>query len=191
MAKRISQNDSKLNAENRQSREAGDRKVTEDRVLTDQERLDEFRMTSFQSALPDIPTIEGYHVCWLTTENPRDPIHGRLRLGYEPVKSADIPGWEHASLKTGEWAGCIGINEMIAFKLPLRLYEQYMKEAHHTQPLLEEDKLNEARRQAEEGASAMARRPVSFELFEGQADLGQTPEAPSFEDTLTSRTRGS
>ncbi|HUW44646.1 MAG TPA: hypothetical protein VMW50_02510 [Dehalococcoidia bacterium] len=190
MAKRISNNDAKLSDANRHSRESQDRKVKEDRNLTDEERLDEFRFTSFQSALPDIPPIDGYHVCWLTTENPRDPIHGRMRLGYEPVKSDDIPGWEHASLKTGEWAGCIGINEMVAFKLPLRLYEAYMKEAHHTQPLMEENKLDEARRMAEEGASQMARKPISFEAFEGQAELGQTPDAPSFQETLTSTRRG-
>ena len=82
MAKRITQRDAKLNdTEGRQNREDGDRKVTEDRQLTDEERLDEFRMSSFQSALPDIPGIDGYHVCWLTTENPRDPIHGRMRMG--------------------------------------------------------------------------------------------------------------
>jgi len=189
MAKRITYNDEKLGF-NRKSREDGDRRITEDRELTDPERLDEFRKTFFQSALPDLPPIEGYHVCWLTTENPRDPIHGRIRLGYEPIKSTDIPGWEHASMKTGEWAGMIGVNEMVAFKLPLHLYEAYMKEAHDTQPALEEDALNEARRQAEEAASEIARQPISFELEEGQADLGgKAPDAPSFEDTLTDRSR--
>tara|TARA_R110002126_G_scaffold55928_6_gene149902 strand:+ start:5753 stop:6328 length:576 start_codon:yes stop_codon:yes gene_type:complete len=191
MAKRITQRDAKLNdTEGRQNREDGDRKVTEDRQLTDEERLDEFRMSSFQSALPDIPGIDGYHVCWLTTENPRDPVHARMRMGYEPIKSSDIPGWEHASLKTGEYAGCIGINEMVAFKLPIHLYEAYMKEAHHTAPLAEEEALNEARRMAEQDASAMARKPISFELEEGQAEMGTVPEPPSFEHTLTNRRRG-
>jgi len=190
MAKRITRRDTKLNeTEGRQNREMTDRAITEDRELTDDERLEEFRLSHFQSALPDIPPIDGYHVCWLTTENPRDPIHARLRMGYEPIKAEDIPGWDHASLKTGEWAGCIGVNEMIAFKLPLRLYEAYMREAHHEQPLMEEEALNAARKQAEETASQMARKPISFELEEGQAELGEVPEPPSFEDTLTDRQR--
>lgn len=189
MAKKMTR-DAKLGAVSsaKQDRAAGDRRFTQDRVLSDNERLDEFRKTFFQSALPDIPAIPGYHVCWLTTENPRDPIHGRMRLGYEPIRAEDIPGWTFNSLKTGEWAGCIGVNEMVAFKLPLHLYEAYMREAHHSQPLAEEEKLNRAREEAEMAASQLARKPISFELEEGQADLGQAPDAPeSFEETLNTR----
>ena len=63
----------------RADRHMQDRAVTENRELSDDERVAEFRQQYFQSALPDIPKIEGYHVCWLTTENPRDPIHARMR----------------------------------------------------------------------------------------------------------------
>ena len=190
MAKKIKR-DTKLSAESESKRDRGmdDRKITQDRVLNDDERLDEFRQTMFQSALPDLPDIEGYHVCWLTTENPRDPIHGRMRLGYEPIKDADIPGWDHTSLKTGEWAGCIGVNEMVAFKLPLHLYESYMREAHHNQPLEEEQKLNRAREDAEAAAAGVARAPISFELEEGMDELGEAPDPPKFEDTLRDRRR--
>ncbi len=189
MAKRVNR-DTKLGAssESKKDRRMDDREITQSRVLSDEERLDEFRHTMFQSALPDLPEITGYHVCWLTTENPRDPIAGRMRLGYEPVRESDIPGWTHASLKTGEWAGCIGVNEMLAFKLPLRLYEAYMREAHHTQPLYEESKLDDALREAEEMASQFSKRSISFEAEDGQADLGEAPDAPSFQDTLTNRT---
>ncbi len=192
MAKRINKRDPKLNAssESRKTRESEDRKISEDRVMSDNERLDEFRQTFFQSALPDLPPIPGYHVCWLTTENPRDSIPGRIRLGYEPIKVDDMPGWEFASMKTGEYAGCIGVNEMVAFKLPLNLYEAYMKEAHHTQPAMEEEALSEATRNAEAAATQIARAPISFELEEGQAEIGNAPDAPaSFEHTLTDRTR--
>lgn len=180
-------NDARLThseSEARDTRESHDRPVTENRKLTDEERLMEFRKTFFQSALPDLPDIRGYHVCWLTTTNPRDPIHGRMRLGYEPIRADDIPGWSHSTLKTGEWAGCIGVNEMIAFKLPLELYEAYMYEAHHNQPLEEEGKLNAARLAAEAEASAVARSPVSFEVEEGTAELGVAPEPPPFAETL-------
>jgi len=46
-------------------------------------------------------------------------------MGYEPIKPEDVPGWEYATLKTGDWAGFIGVNEMLAFKLPMDLYGKY------------------------------------------------------------------
>lgn len=125
----------------RESRGMQDRQVTENRTISDSDRLDMFRQSLFQSALPDLPDIPGYHVCWLTTTNPRDSIHSRRSLGYEPVLPEEVPGWEYASLKTGEYAGLIGVNEMVAFKLPMRLFEMYMNEAHHERPLQEEGKL--------------------------------------------------
>ena len=176
--------DTRLNSDDsrvRSDRHMDDRKVTEDRALSDDQRVDEFRQQYFQSALPDIPKIPGYHVCWLTTENPRDPIHSRIRLGYEPIKAHDIPGWEHAMLKTGEWEGCIGVNEMIAFKLPLELYESYMSINHHEQPLSEEEKLSSQLRAMEAEMTAASKRGVvSLELEDGTAALGVAPKPPPF-----------
>jgi hypothetical protein len=118
-----------------------------------------FRNQLFNDALPDLPNIPGFHVCWLTTTNPRDPIHRRMQLGYEPVKPEEVPGMEYASVKTGEWVGFIGVNEMLAFKLPESLYERFMQEAHHDAPLREENKLAEVadmmRDQAERAGSTM------------------------------------
>lgn len=131
----------------RTSREMDDRPATESREFTEDDRLEMFRNQLFNDALPDLPPIQGYHVCWLTTANPRDPIHRRMMLGYEPIKASDVPGMEYASVKTGEWAGMIGINEMVAFKLPERLYQAFMKEAHFDAPNREEERL---RRSAEE-----------------------------------------
>lgn len=166
----------------RRNREMDSRSVTENRELTDSQRLDAFRTTFFQSALPDLPRIPGWHVCWLTTTNPRDPIHARMRLGYEPIKDSDIPGWEHASIKSGEWTGCIGVNEMIAFKLPLHLYEAFMTEAHYNQPLNEEEKLTIAAKMIAEqaaGGTKSGRAPLIPEP--GQADIGGfTPPVPIF-----------
>jgi hypothetical protein len=133
----------KKSAESRASRAMQDRAVTENRQISDDERVEMFRQQFFNSALPDLPSIPGFHTCWLTTTNPRDSIPMRLRLGYEPVKPEDIPGWEHATVKTGEWAGFIGVNEMLAFKLPMSLYEKFMTEAHHNAPLREEEKLTD------------------------------------------------
>jgi len=143
----------------RDTRRAQDREVTEDRSVTEDDRLEMFRNQLFNDALPDLPDIPGFHVCWLTTTNPRDPIHRRIQLGYEPVKAEEVPGMEYASVKTGEWAGLIGVNEMLAFKLPQSLYERFMQEAHHEAPLREENKLAEVadmmRGEAERAGSTM------------------------------------
>lgn len=125
----------------RRSRAMEDRAVTESRELSDDDRVQMFRDSFYQSALPDLPEIPGYHVCWLTTTNPRDPIQGRFRLGYEPVKPEEVPGWEYATIKTGDHTGLIGVNEMIAAKLPQRLYLRVMKEVHHDAPLREEERI--------------------------------------------------
>ena len=69
----------------RRTREAEERKVTEDRTVSDDDRLEMFRQQLFNDALPDLPELPGYHSIWLTTTNPRDSIHHRIRLGYEPI----------------------------------------------------------------------------------------------------------
>ena len=123
--------------EGRENRAMTDRVITENREVSENERVEMFRQNLFQSSLPDLPDLPGWHMCWLTTTNSRDSIQMRIRLGYEPVKPEDVPGWEYASLKTGDWQGFIGVNEMLALKLPMSLYEKFMKEANHdgTEPV--------------------------------------------------------
>jgi hypothetical protein len=160
----------------RQSREMEDRQVTQNREVTDDDRLEMFRAQLFNDALPDLPNIPGYHMCWLTTTNPRDPIHRRIQLGYEPIKAAEVPGMEFASIKTGEWAGMIGVNEMIAFKLPETLYQRFMQEAHHDAPLREENKLAETaeimRQQAEGSGSTLFEGDGLMEMREHNPRIG-------------------
>jgi hypothetical protein len=123
----------------------------------------------------------------LTTTNPRDSIPGRVRLGYEPVLVEDVPGWEYAALKTGDYVGCIGVNEMIAFKLPMHLYEAYMREAHHIQPLYEEEKLSSVLDVIREEAAMAAKsgsRGIKFEMEDGMAELGQDLDPGSFAENL-------
>ncbi len=158
----------------RENREMSDRTVTENREISDDERVEMFRQQFFQSALPDLPNIPGYHTCWLTTTNPRDSIQGRLRLGYQPVKPEDVPGWEYATLKTGEWQGFIGVNEMLAFKLPLSLYEKFMHEAHYAAPLREEEKLQDVMDSLSEQA---ARRGARVTMGDGTASIVDEREA--------------
>lgn len=162
----------------RRSRELDDRQVVENRDLSDDDRLEMFRNQMFNDALPDLPVIPGYHVCWLTTSNPRDPVHRRMMLGYEPIKASEIPGFEYASVKTGEWAGVIGINEMLAFKLPDGLYQRYMREAHYDAPMREEGKLAETAQYLQEQAQ---RDGGKLTLGDGIAELGRfTPASQDF-----------
>ena len=160
----------------RQSREMEDRQVLENREVTDDDRLEMFRAQLFNDALPDLPDMPGYHMCWLTTTNPRDPIHRRIQLGYEPIKAEDVPGMEFASVKTGEWSGMIGVNEMIAFKLPETLYQRFMQEAHHDAPLREENKLAETaeimRQQAEGSGSTLFEGDGLMEMREHNPRIG-------------------
>lgn len=160
--------------EGRRNRVMVDRAITEDRALSDDARVDMFRQQFYQSSLPDLPKIPGWHLCWLTTENPRDSIHVRMRLGYEPVKPEDIPGWEYATLKTGDWEGFIGVNEMLAFKLPMSLYESYMREAHHEAPLREEEKLTDTAEFLEQQAKASNSR---IDRGDGNIAIGERREA--------------
>jgi len=164
----------KKSAENRESRAMQDRAVTESRALTEDDRLELFRQQLFQSALPDLPQIPGWHLCWLTTANPRDSIHARLRLGYEPVKPEDIPGWQYATVKTGEYAGFIGVNEMLAFKLPQSLYLKFMQEAHHDAPLREEEKLTDTADFLEQQARSNKSR---LDMGEGMSGLAEKRQA--------------
>ena len=171
--------------ESRKSRAGEDRAITTNREITDTERVDLLRRSFFQSSLPDLPKIPGYHSFWATTTNPRDPIHGRLRLGYEFIKPDEIPGFEALSLKTGEYSGCIGVNEMIAMKLPLHLYEMYMRENHHDAPFREQESIYNEAMAANEQALQSARRggKVKGPVIEtGTEDLGQAREAPNFSE---------
>lgn len=172
-------------SESRASRESNDRAISENRQITDAERVDMLRRTFFQSALPDIPPIQGYHVCWLTTQNSRDPIHGRLRLGYELIKAEEVPGFEHLGLKSGDYPGVIGVNEMLAAKLPLHLYDAFMREVHFEQPRREEEAIYTKAQEANEQAAQAARRGGGLKgpLIEpGTQELGQARDAPSFID---------
>lgn len=97
----------------------------------------------------------------------------RIRLGYEPVKPEDVPGWEYATIKTGDWQGFIGVNEMLAFKLPLSLYEKYMREAHHDAPMREEEKLTDTAEFLEQQARASKSK---LTMGDGNMEIGQQRE---------------
>lgn len=163
----------------RNDRRSQERRLSENRALSDDERREAYRKGLYQSHLPDLPPIPGFHVCWLTTMNPKDSIAARIRLGYELIKAAEIPGFEFANVKTGEYAGCVGINEMLAAKLPLQLYEDYMTISHHEQPLEEEGAIvAEVLKQVEATHGMIG----NVKLEKGTAQLGKGTQVPRFAD---------
>lgn len=175
------QRDARLSSRDRsqtEERALQDRAATEDRVMTDQERLDALRFQTFNKSLPDLPQIPGWHPIWLTTMNPRDSIQTRIRMGYEPITIEDVPHWENYSIKTGDYQGLFGVNEMLAFKLPDRLYKMYMKENHHDAPNREEEKLNATLLAIKEQAE---RSRARVDVEEGTAEMGRGPTQPIFE----------
>lgn len=102
------------------------------------EKRSNFRDEWTATALPTPPAIQGYHLCWLSTTNSYDPIHKRIRMGYEPVKIEEVPGFESYKMKSGEWEGFVACNEMLLFKVPVDLYREMMEYFHHEKPLEEE-----------------------------------------------------
>jgi hypothetical protein len=162
----------------RSSRRMRERAVTANRELTDTERREAFRRSNFQHRLPDIPIIDGYHVCWLSKTSQSAPIHSYLNMGYELIKAEEIPGFEYAQQVSGDYPGCIVVNEMVAAKIRLELYDDFMRIAHHEEPLAQASSIHrqmqgKAQEIAEGGKSRMS-------IGDGTKQLSVDPGAPDF-----------
>lgn len=94
-----------------------------------------------QTVLPNIPDIPGFHLCWLATNSQYDPIHRRFSLGYTPVRSDEMPGYDTYKVKEGDQSGHIMCNEMLLCKMPMDIYQEIMLEHHHYQPMDEAEKI--------------------------------------------------
>ena len=132
-----------LNAGGRQDRSNGEasRQAPEEKFISSQERKKMWSDEWTQSALPKLPEFVGWHLCWLSTTNSYDSIDKRIRLGYVPVKSEELPGYEDYRVKSGEHVGYISCNEMLLFKLPMDVFQDYMVEMHHDRPRDEAEKV--------------------------------------------------
>lgn len=168
-------------SEIRKDRAMEDRKVTENRELSDAERIAEFESKFMESVLPTLPPIPGMHTFWASTTHNQQTVASLVRLGYRPVKKSDVPGWDLAgTLATGEYAGCIGMNEMIAFMLPLELYQAYMEINHHKRPLSEEEKLKNTI--AAHSETARTKGGSVLGVGDGFDQFAQRRETPDFTD---------
>lgn len=113
-------------------------------ALTLEERLAMLRNETSETALPNPPTIPGWHFCWLSTTNKYDTISRRVRMGYVPVKTEELRGFERLTANGGEFDGCVSVNEMVLFKIEEELWQAYMTESHHTAPNAEQSRLAES-----------------------------------------------
>jgi hypothetical protein len=169
-----------LSAGGRESRASldYDRAAPEEQSALSDERRKMWKDEWTQSALPNAPTIPGWHLCWLSTTNSYDSIDKRIRLGYVPVKADELPGMENNRVKAGEHVGFIACNEMLLYKIPEDIYQDVMAHFHHEAPLEEANKI---RVQAERihGRDSSGRNLGQVE-GEGLGDIDKPLPAPAF-----------
>jgi hypothetical protein len=162
--------------------EDGSRAAPEEKFISTQERKRMWSEEWTQSALPKLPDLDGWHLCWLSTTNSYDSIDKRMRLGYVPVKSEEIPGYEEYRVKSGEHVGFISCNEMLLFKLPMDVYQDVMAQLHYEAPLEEADKvrvqLENLQGQRDSSGKSLVR--VEGDGM-GRFDQSQPNRAPIFE----------
>jgi hypothetical protein len=132
-----------LNAGGREGRSAQDlsRAAPEEKFVSAQERRKMWSDEWTQSALPKLPEMKGWHLCWLSTTNSYDSLDKRIRLGYVPVKADEFPGFDNYRVKAGEHVGFVACNEMILCKIPEDIYQDIMLQMHHEAPMDEADKI--------------------------------------------------
>ena len=165
-----------LNAGSRQDRDNGEagRQAPEDKFISAQERRKMWSEEWTQSALPKLPEMDGWHLCWLSTTNSYDSIDKRIRLGYVPVKSDELPGYENYRVKSGEHVGYISCNEMLLFKLPMDVYQEVMTVMHHDKPREEAEKVK-VQMESLQGQRDSNGRPLLSVEGEGIGSIEQQP----------------
>lgn len=92
------------------------------------------------NALPNAPPMPGWHLCWLTTNSSYDSAAKRQRLGYMPVRKAEMPGFDASNGQNlvgyDDFVNC---NELVLFKIEESRYQKMMAHYHHKQPMQEEE----------------------------------------------------
>jgi len=162
----------------------GDRGVAEDAQRTQETGLlsadeleklirDEFE----QTALPQPPAIPGHHLCWLTTTSQYDTIQKRQRLGYVPVRQAEMVGFDPSNGQSlAKYEGFITCNEMVLFKIPEDRYQAIMRYFHHKKPMEEEASILRKADDQNSQEDSAGRKLGSFE-GDGMNELRKSVEA--------------
>lgn len=170
-------------AASREDRAMSDRAITQRRQLTDEERVELLKRANFQSALPNLPRILGYHVCWVSTTHPNDTPQGREQLGYTYIQREEVPEFTFTDQKSADFPGVVTWREMVGMKIPLSTYQAFMEELHHNEPSRQEEAIyNEALQAGEEAAQAAKRggKMRAPMVDPGTAELGQARDVPNF-----------
>lgn len=170
-----------LNAGGRESRSSQDlsRAAPEEAFISKQERRKMWSDEWTQSALPKVPEIPGWHLCWLSTTNGYDSIDKRMRLGYVPVRADELPGFDNYRVKAGEDVGFIACNEMRLYKLPMEVYQDVMTQMHHDAPNEESDKVQVQVEQLQGNRDSSGKSLGSVE-GEGFGNLNRNVQTPVF-----------
>jgi hypothetical protein len=165
-----------LNAGGREDRSNGEasHQAAEEKFISAQERRKMWSEEWTQSALPKLPNMDGWHLCWLSTTNSYDSIDKRIRLGYVPVKSEELPGYEDYRVKSGEHVGYISCNEMLLFKIPMDIFQEVMLYNHHERPREEAEKVK-VQMESLQGSRDSAGRPLLSVEGEGIGSIEQQP----------------
>lgn len=111
--------------------------------LASEDDFEKFMEAEFtQTALPNPPALQGYHLVWLTTTSQYDSIQKRQRLGYTAVRQSEMPGFDASNGQSlAGYDGFVTCNEMVLFKIPQPRYQQIMGFFHHKKPLEEEESI--------------------------------------------------
>jgi hypothetical protein len=165
-----------LGASSRETRVSEDTKRSDpsEKFISQQERRKMWSEEWTQSALPKLPNMDGWHLCWLSTTNSYDSIDKRIRLGYVPVKSDELPGYEDFKVKSGEHVGYVSCNELLLFKLPMDVFQEVMTEMHHDRPLDEAEKIRVQVEQLQGGRDSNGKSLVAVE-GEGMGGISANP----------------
>lgn len=170
-------------AASREDRAMNDRAITQRRQLTDGERVELLKRANFQSSLPNLPRIPGYHVCWVSTTHPSDTPQSREQLGYTFIARAEVPEFTYTDQRSGDFPGAVTWREMIGMKIPLSTYQLFMEELHHNEPARAEESIFNEAFQAGEVAAQSAKRGGKMRapvVEVGTEELGQARDAPNF-----------
>ncbi len=132
-----------------------------------------------QSALPKLPELKGWHLCWLSTTNSYDSIDKRIRLGYVPVKSEELPAFDNYRVKAGEHVGFVACNEMLLHKIPMEMYQDIMLQMHHDAPNDEADKIRVQVEQLQ-GARDSSGKSLTGIEGEGFGNIDRQAALPTF-----------
>lgn len=133
-------------SEERRPREREDEDRLDDGLeLSQEEREQMLRDEALQNQLPNPPMRAGVHWFWASLTNAYNPVTWYMRLGYRPVKFEELAGWANANMrgKSGEYAGCITVNEMLLMAADETAYQRYMRIVHHEKPMEEQRKMSE------------------------------------------------